>query len=456
MARDTVDAVQIESHEQLVRWFSAGSKPKGSWRIGTEHEKFGFTAADHAPVAYDGAAGIGALLAGMQARLGWEPILDHGLAIGLIDPHGGGAISLEPGGQFELSGAPLATLHETAAETRAHFDHVAAVGGPLGMRFLGVGASPKWTLAETPVMPKSRYRIMANYMPKVGTRGLDMMFRTSTVQVNLDFDSEADMAAKLRVSLALQPLVTALFAASPFIDGKPSGFLSTRGEIWRDTDRNRTGSLPCAFLDGFGFEAYAEWALDVPMYFVKRGDVYHDVTGVPFRAFLDGAVKDRLPGIVPEIGDWANHLGTLFPDVRIKRYIEQRGADVGPISHILALPAFWVGLLYDGDSLAAAADLVKDWTAEEREYLRDTAPRLALQTPFRTGTLLDVAREVLPLARAGLMRRGMLEDGHDESRYLAPIEAIVADGATLAERMLASYSTDWGGDIDRIFDAYAY
>jgi len=456
MARDTIDAVEIESRAQLVDWMQVGAKPKPHWRIGTEHEKIGFYRGSCAPVPYAGDAGIGAILAALGDRLGWEAIVDKGHTIGLADPAGGGAISLEPGGQFELSGAPLATLHETADETRAHLRDVAAIADGIGIGFLSVGGSPLWSRAETPVMPKSRYGIMANYMPKVGTRGLDMMFRTATVQVNLDFADEADMATKMRVSLALQPLATALFAASPFMDGKPTGLLSTRGEIWRDTDADRTGALPAAFAGGFGFETYADWALDVPMYFVKRGDTYHDVTGVPFRAFLDGALKDRLPGIRPEIGDWANHLGTLFPDVRLKRYIEQRGADVGPLSHILALPAFWVGLLYDADSLAAAAELIKDWTLEEREALRDTAPRLALKTPFRSGTLRDVARQLLPLAKAGLARRGHIRDGEDESRYLAPIEAIAETGVTLAERMLADYAGPWGGDVRRIFTDYVY
>ena len=457
MARDTVDAVLIESQDQLVRWFAAGSKPKADWRLGTEHEKFGFDRKTLAPVPYDGARGIEAIVEGMRQRLDWEPILDCGKAIGLADPQGGGAISLEPGGQFELSGAPLATLHETAAETRQHFSDIAAVSDPLGIGYLGIGASPKWTRAETPVMPKSRYGIMANYMPKVGGHGIDMMFRTSTVQVNLDFADEIDMARKMRVSLALQPLATALFAASPFLDGKPTGLLSTRGDIWRDTDADRTGPLPIAFAPDFGFAAYTDWALDVPMYFVKRGDTYHDVTGVPFRAFLNGALKDRLPGIVPEIGDWANHLGTLFPDVRLKRYIEQRGADVGPISHIIALSAFWVGLLYDEASLAAAEDIIRPWTAEDRQRHRDTVPKLALRTPVGRTSLLKIAREVLPLAAAGLKRRANLDaSGRDESIYLQPIEALAADGITLAERMLTQYEGAWGRSVDPAFAAYAY
>ncbi len=456
MARDTIDAVEIEGIEQLAGWLAKGSKPKSQWRLGTEHEKFGFYRDGCSPVPYEGAHGIGTIVNELGHKISWEPILDRGNAIGLADPQGGGAISLEPGGQFELSGAPLWTLHETMEETRAHLADVAEIADPLGIGFLGIGGSPVWSRAETPVMPKSRYAIMSNYMPKVGDHGLDMMFRTCTVQVNLDFADEADMATKMRVSLALQPLATALFAASPFMDGKLTGLLSTRGDIWRDTDRYRTGSLPIAFEEGFGFEAYTQWALDVPMYFIKRGDTYHDVTGVPFRAFLDGALKDTLPGVRPEIGDWANHLGSLFPDVRLKRYIEQRGADVGPLSHIVALPAFWVGLLYDSDSLSAAYDMIKDWTLEEREALRDTAPRLALNTPFRSQTLKEIAREVLQLAKAGLVRRGHQQDGVDESVYLEPIEAIADQGVTLAERMLQSYHGSWGGDLRHVFREYAY
>ena len=454
MARDTIDDRPIESRDDLVAWIAAGAKPRARWKAGTEHEKFPFRRADFAAVPYEGATGIGALLEGLRARTGWEPIFDGAAIIGLADPAGGGAVSLEPGGQFELSGAPLADLHATAAELEAHLADVAAVADPLGLGFAGLGTSPKWTLAETPVMPKSRYRIMSGYMPKVGTRGRDMMFRTSTVQVNLDFADEADMAAKMRVGLALQPIATALFAASPFLDGRPSGFLSTRSEIWRDTDADRTGMLPCAFRPDFAYADYVEWALDVPMYFVKRGDTYHDVTGTTFRAFMAGALAERLPGVVAEMGDWVNHVGTLFPEVRLKRYLEMRGADAGPRAHIAALPAFWVGLLYDAEALDAAGRLVADWSAEERQALRDTVPRLALSTPFRAGTVGDVAREALAIAHEGLKRRGILDAaGRDERVHLAPLDEIVATGRTLAERLLADFHGPWGGDVDRVLAA---
>ncbi len=455
MARDTTDDRRIESRDALVDWIEAGARPRDGWKLGTEHEKFPFHRADHAPVAYGGPAGIEALLEGLRARNGWEPIHDGAAIIGLADEHGGGAISLEPGGQFELSGAPLLDVHATKREFEVHLADVASVAAPLGLGFLGLGASPVWSLAETPVMPKTRYAIMRAYMPKVGTRGLDMMFRTSTVQVNLDFSSEADMAAKMRVGLALQPLATALFAASPFLGGEPSGFLSTRSEIWRDTDRNRTGMLPRAFEPGFGFESYVEWALDVPMYFVKRGDTYHDATDVTFRQFMAGGLAHRLPGVEPEMGDWVNHVGTLFPEVRLKRYIEMRGADAGSKASIPALPAFWVGLLYDADALDAASRLIADWTDEERQALRDAAPRLALATPFRGGSLRDVAREVMAIAHAGLKARGIVDpaSGRDETVHLEMLDEIVESGKTQADRLLDAYYGAWGGDIDRVFAA---
>lgn len=457
MARDTSNSEPITGRDQLVAYIAGGEKPAAKFRIGTEHEKFGFTVDGHRPVPYDGPRGIRKLLEGMEGLLGWEPIMDREAIIGLADPVGGGAISLEPGGQFELSGAPLRTLHQTCTEIHAHLAEIAEIAKPLGIGFLGMGFSPKWTRAETPVMPKSRYAIMSRYMPKVGSLGLDMMFRTSTVQVNLDFASEADMARKMRASLALQPVATALFAASPFTEGKPNGFLSYRSEIWRDTDRNRTGMIPFAFEPGFGYEAYVEWALDVPMYFVKRGETYHDATHVTFRQFMAGALRDELPGEVPELGDFINHLGTLFPEVRLKRYLEMRGADAGPTRRLLALSALWVGLLYDDGVLDQALALTADWSAEERQAMRDGVTRTALKTPFRTGTVRDVARQVVALAREGLKRRGNLTSmGTDEAIYLAPLEEIVETGETLAERMLARFHGEWGGQIDPVFEAYAY
>ncbi|MHB2166997.1 glutamate--cysteine ligase [Alsobacter sp. R-9] len=456
MARDLSDLTPVEGRDELVAWLEAGCKPASRYRIGTEHEKFPFYVQDHSPVPYAGPRGIEALLRGMQARTGWEPIMDGEAIIGLFDAVGGGAISLEPGGQFELSGAPVETLHQTDAELRVHLDDANAVAAPLGMRFLGLGHSPTWTRAQTPVMPKQRYRIMSNYMPKVGTRGLDMMFRTCTVQVNLDFSSEADMVRKLRVSLALQPIATALFANSPFVEGHTNGFLSTRSEIWRDTDRDRTGMIPFAFEPGMGFERYVDYALDVPMYFVKRGDHYHDVAGASFRDLLAGRLP-QLPGERATISDWANHLSTLFPEVRLKRYMEMRGADAGPKPMLAALPALWVGLLYDATALDEAEALTKDWTAAERQALRDGVPRHALATPFRGGLVRDVARDVLAIARGGLARRGHRDaKSRDETLYLEPLDAIVAEGRTAAEGLLADLHNRWSGRVDPVFDANAY
>lgn len=456
MARDSSDTTPIESRSALAAFLEGGIKPARDFRIGTEHEKFGFRTSDLSPVPYEGQRGIRALLEGMRDLLGWEPILDDNRIIGLSDPIGGGAISLEPGGQFELSGAPVQTLHETNAEVTAHRAQVREIGRVLGLSFLGMGFSPVWSRPETPVMPKGRYAIMTRYMPEVGSLGLDMMYRTSTVQVNLDFSSEADMRRKMQVSLALQPIASALFAASPFSEGKPNGFLSYRSEIWRDTDRFRTGNLPIAFKPTFGFEDYVDWALDVPMYFIKRGSTYHDVAGVPFRALMEGKVP-QLPGERATLSDWTNHLGTLFPDVRLKRYIEMRGADAGPRATITALSALWVGILYDQVALDAAFDLIKDWTAEERLALRNDVPRLALKAKFRSGTVLDIANEMVRMSRGGLRRRGFIDaTGCSETRYLDPIEEILSSGTTTAERMLSAYHGPWGRDISKIFAEYEF
>lgn len=456
MARDISDATPIESRDALIEYLAEGVKPKADFRLGTEHEKFPFRPGTNAPVTYEGPRGIRALLEGMQERTGWEPIMDRDAIIGLFDSKGGGAISLEPGGQFELSGAPVDTIHETAAELRTHMDHTLALGDELVIGFLGLGMSPLWTRAETPVMPKGRYGIMTRYMPKVGKLGLDMMYRTSTVQVNLDFASESDMVKKLRVSLALQPLATALFANSPFTEGKPNGNLSQRSAIWLDTDKDRTGMLPFAFESGMGFERYVEWALDVPMYFIKRGNDYIDVAGTRFRDLLAGK-HPNLPGERATLADWVNHLSTLFPEVRLKRYLEMRGADAGPIEMLNALPAFWVGLLYDDTALDAAWDVVKGWTEEERQEIRRFVPKDALNTRVRRHKLHDVAREVLRIAEHGLKQRNRKNaDGRDETLFLAPLQKIVDSGKTQAEELLALYNTEWDKKIEPIFKARAY
>jgi glutamate--cysteine ligase len=445
----------IESRADLIETLARGSKPKSAWRIGTEHEKHVFHRNPLRPVAYSGAHGVHALLDGVAKQTGWLPLMDGNAIIGLKDEKGGGAISLEPGGQFELSGAPLANLHETAAETADHIALAKSIGGPLDINFLGLGVTPLWSVGQIPAMPKSRYGIMAPYMDKVETLGTSMMFRSATVQTNLDFSSEADMVKKLRVSLALQPIATALFANSPFIDGAESGFLSFRSHIWLHTDPARTGMLPFAFEAGMGFERYVDHALDVPMYFAIRDGKYVNVAGESFRKFLQGELP-QLPGEKPTLKDWEDHLSTLFPEVRLKQFLEMRGADMGDEASITALAAFWVGLLYDTAALDAAWDLVKSWTAEERQALRNAVPTKALQTPFRDGTVEDIAREALAISTAGLTNRAVLNTaGQNEAIHLAALEQTLYLGKTPAERWLDLYHGEWAGDLTKIFDAAA-
>ena len=456
MARDQVDMTPIETREDLVAWFEAGSKPRSHFRIGTEHEKFVFTVDGHNPVSYEGRRGICALLEGMQHLLGWEPIIEAGNIIGLFDVTGGGAISLEPGGQFELSGAPVETVHQTCSELMAHLAQVKEIARPLGIGFLGLGMTPNWSLAQIPMMPKGRYRIMTAYMPKVGGLGLDMMYRTCTVQTNIDYSSEADMVKKLRVSLALQPVATAMFANSPFTEGKPNGFLSFRSEIWRDTDADRSGMLPWAFEPGMGFERYVDYALGVPMYFVKRGERYIDVAGQSFRDLMAGRLQ-ALPGERATVSDWANHISAIFPEVRLKRYLEMRGADGGPWRRLPALPAYWAGILYDDDSLDAAWDLVKDWSAAERQKLRDDVPRLGFAARVGGQSVLQLAKTTIALADKGLARRRRLDvRGQDETRYLRQIEDYVVRGITPAEELLEKFHGPWGHSVEPVFKEYAY
>jgi glutamate--cysteine ligase len=438
--------------EDLVRWFEAGAKPKEDWRVGAEHEKFVFRLGSHEPVPY-APDGIKALLDGLT-RYGWRPVFEGANVIAL--ERGKASVSLEPGGQFELSGAPLETIHEICEETGGHLQEVKVVADELGLGFLGLGFAPTWTRAEIPVMPKGRYDIMRAYMPKVGGMGLDMMFRTCTVQANLDFGSEADMVAKFRTSLALQPIATALFANSPFVEGRPSGLLSSRANVWTDTDPARTGMLDFVFQDGFGFEAYARYALDVPMYFVKREGRYLDVSGQSFRDFMQGGLPG-LPGVRPTLKDWADHTTTIFPEVRLKQYLEMRGADSGPWSRLCALPALWMGLLYDSASLAAAWDLCKDWAIEDHERLRADVARLGLKAEVGGRTAQDVARDMLAVAREGLKRRNRLSGGLiDESGYLGELHEIADSGITPAERLLELYNGPWQGDAAKVFEAFAY
>ncbi|MBW7920551.1 MAG: glutamate--cysteine ligase [Rubellimicrobium sp.] len=441
----------IEDDTQLAQYLADGCKPRDQWRIGTEHEKFGFFTDTHEPLPYGGPRSISAIFDALIAR-GWEAQREGDNIVGLTKA--GANISLEPGGQFELSGAPLASLHETAAELDAHLAEVNAIAAPMGVRFLGVGAAPEWTHDRMPVMPKGRYRLMTEYMGRVGTHGTQMMYRTATVQVNLDFGSESDMVQKLRVALALQPVATALFAASPFFEGRLNGHKSWRARIWRSLDDARTGMLPFVFEDGFGFERYADWVLGVPMYFVYRDGQYIDARGQSFRDFLAGRLP-ALPGERPTLSDWADHLTTVFPEARLKRFIEMRGADAGPAAMMKALPAFWVGLLYDADAQDAAWDLVKGLDGDTREALRVAASVSGLAGAAGGHRLIDLAREAVKIAGAGLRARGLDDGAGDESRYLAPLQDGLARGECPADRMIAAYEGDWGGDLARIYDDYA-
>ncbi len=444
----------IESRDQLIASFARGEKPADRWRIGTEHEKFVYRTADHRAPSYDEPGGIRDLLMALTEH-GWRPVEEIGPdgSTNVIALNGAdGSVSLEPAGQFELSGAPLENLHQTCAETGRHLEQVKAAGERLGVGFLGLGMWPDKTRAELPVMPKGRYGIMRRHMPRVGNLGLDMMLRTCTIQVNLDYASEADMVKKFRVGLALQPLATALFANSPFTEGKPNGMLSFRSHIWSDTDPQRTGMLPFVFEDGFGYERYADYMLDVPMYFVYREGRYIDAAGLSFRDFLRGELS-VLPGEKPTLDDWTDHLSTAFPEVRLKTFLEMRGADGGPWNRICALPAFWVGLLYDDAALDAAWDLVKHWTLEERQALRDAVPAMALDAPLPGGgRLRDIAGAVLDIAHAGLAARGRFNaSGDDETGFLEPLREIVRSGKVPAEMLLERYHGDWNGDVSRIY-----
>ncbi|NOX82248.1 MAG: glutamate--cysteine ligase [Alphaproteobacteria bacterium] len=447
-------ATTIESKDQLTAYLASGCKPKDQWRIGTEHEKFVFCETGLGPVSYDGERGIRAILEALSQETGWALMMEGDHPIGLKGERA--SVSLEPGGQFELSGAPLENVHETCDEVHRHLDAVKKICEPLGVAFLGVGFAPTWKLAEMPHMPKSRYDIMRRYMPTKGELGLDMMHRTCTVQVNLDFASEADMAAKFRTSLALQPIATALFANSGLIEGRAAGYASYRAHIWTDTDADRTGLLNFVFEDGFGFERYTDYLLDVPMYFVRRGGRYIDAAGLSFRDFMRGELS-VLPGEKPTMEDWEDHLSTAFPEVRLKTFLEMRGADSGPWSLICALPAFWVGLLYDDEALAAAWDVAKGWSPEEREVLRDEAARYGFKASVGGRTVREIALEVLDISRAGLRRRARLGNmKEDETTYLDPLAKVAKTGVTLGEQTVERFFGEFDEDVKRLFDACKY
>jgi glutamate--cysteine ligase len=448
-----VQELPVTDKRQLVEFHASGARPEGAWTIGTEHEKFGFRLDDLRPPTWEGERGIEAMLKGMM-RFGWLPVTEHDKLIALT--RDGASITLEPAGQFELSGAMLANIHQTCCETMGHLAEVKTVAGELGLGFLGMGFQPKWRRDEMPWMPKGRYQIMRDYMPKRGNLGLDMMTRTCTVQVNLDFANEADMVKKFRVSLALQPIATALFADSPFTEGKPNGYLSYRSHIWTDTDPDRTGMLDFVFDDGFGYERYVDYLLEVPMYFSYRNGEYVDCSGLSFRDFMAGKLP-ALPGALPTLKDWADHMTTAFPEVRLKKYLEMRGADGGPWNRLCALPAFWVGLLYDDAALDAAWDLVRNFTRTERHALRDGVPKHALKLPFRNRTVRDLAIEALKISGQGLARRNRLNaTGATEAVFLEPMIEFALANETPAERKLKLFHGEWGGSVDPVFREFAY
>jgi glutamate--cysteine ligase len=446
----------IEHHDQLAEYLASGCKPKEDWRIGTEHEKFGYCKDSLRPLPYEGERSILAVLQGLRDGHGWDPVVEGENLIGLVK--GGANISLEPGGQLELSGAPLETIHQTCDEVNDHLRDVKDIADKIGVGFIGLGAAPIWRHEDMPLMPKGRYKLMDSYMEKVGTAGTTMMRRTCTVQVNLDFSSEADMVKKMRVALALQPVANALFATSPFFEGKLNGHKSWRGRVWRHLDDARTGMLPFVFEDGFGFEAWVQYALDVPMYFVYRDGVYHDALGQSFRDFLKGELP-ALPGETPTLSDWADHLTTIFPEARVKKFIEMRGADSGPWRRLCALPAFWVGLTYDQSALDAAWDLVKGWDAETREGLRVAASIDGLQAEVNGINMHDLAREVLAISEAGLVARARPGAGGlvpNETHFLNALKESVETGKTMADELIDHYHGDWNGDISRIYSEYSY
>ena len=446
----------IEHHDQMAQYLADGCKPKEDWRIGTEHEKFGYCTDTHKPLPYEGERSIRVMLEGLRDRHGWAPVEEGGKLIGLEKD--GANISLEPGGQLELSGAPVETIHETCDEVNTHLREVKDVADDIGVGFIGLGAAPEWSHEQMDLMPKGRYKLMDSYMQKVGTMGTTMMRRTCTVQVNLDFASEPDMVQKMRAAVALQPVANALFANSPFLDGKPNGVKSTRGLVWRNLDAARTGMIPFIFDEGFGFEAWVQYALDVPMYFVYRDGKYIDALGQSFRDFLKGELP-ALPGEKPTLSDWADHLTTLFPEARLKKFIEMRGADGGPWRRLCALPAFWVGLMYDQSALDGAWDLVKDWDAETREELRVAASTYGLQAEVGGLKMHDLAREAVALSEAGLKARARSGAGGlvpDETHFLNALRDSIETGRVPADDLLADYHGDWNGDLSRIYAEYSY
>lgn len=447
---------RIENHNQLIEYLASGCKPKSEWRIGTEHEKFGYCKETLLPIPYSGDRSVLAILKGLEREFGWAPITENNNLIGLSK--NGANVSLEPGGALELSGAQVQTVFQTCDEVNEHLSQVKSIADKLNIGFIGLGAAPHWKHHEMSMMPKGRYKLMSEYMDQVGTMGKSMMFRTCTVQVNLDYSSELDMVQKMRVALAIQPVATALFSNSPFFDGKLTGHKSWRSRIWRSLDAQRTGLLPFVFNEGFGFESWVEYALDVPMYFVYRDGHYINALGQSFRDFMKGKLP-ALPGELPTLDDWADHLTTIFPEARLKKFIEMRGADAGQWHRLCALPAFWVGICYDQSSLDAAWDIVKNWDEDDRENLRVAAAKEGLNGSVGNKKLIDLAKETVQISEAGLEKRAKASSNglhSDESLFLVSLKENIEKRKSSADELLEKYHGSWNRDLTKIFEEYSY
>ena len=416
MPKTVKQNIKVLTKQDLIDDLASGCKPQEQFRIGTEHEQFVFLKSyQRAPYAV-----IEQILKSLQ-QFGWQPVLENQHLISLQLPDTEAAISLEPGGQFELSGAPLKTLHQTYDELLTHQQQLAVIIQELGLEFQAVGFDPFNKREDVPWMPKARYALMRRYMPTKGNLGLDMMTRTCTVQVNLDYQSEADMVTKMRIGMALQPIVTALFANSTRVESRKTDYQSYRSHIWQDTDPDRCGILPFVFEPTMGFERYVDYVLKVPMYFVKREGIYVDATGQSFNDFMQGALP-ALPGEYPTLKDWHDHLTVVFPEVRLKHYLEMRGADSGPLEHLIGLPALWTGLLYDENSLKILADLTTDWTYKEVQHLYQQVPQQGKEAIFKELTVKQWLHRILEISYEGLSRRHFLNNqGETEAVYLEPL-----------------------------------
>lgn len=465
---EPLPSLQRGGLQQLTGWFSAAEKPRARFRVGTEHEKFGFlqtpSPSDDArpPLPYDGPRGIESILNAIAddpvdaaAHGAWTPATDNGRTIALF--RGDASITLEPGGQFELSGAPFSSLHDTQREVDEHVALLQRHCRPRGVGFVGLGFHPTATWDEMPLVPKGRYAVMARYMPTVGKRGLDMMKRTATVQANYDWLNERDMVASYQTALVVAPLVAALFANAPFVQGRPSGALSERQRVWSDTDPHRAGFPPAILADDFSYERYVQWALDVPMYFVRRDGLHHDVAGASFRAFMsEGLVIDG-QRVRATLRDFADHLTTVFPEVRLKRVLEVRSADVGPPSRLVALPAIYKGILYDDTARDRARALMEGVTSAELWSLRADVAVRGFAATFRGESILHRCRALVEEAHAGLARLAVKNAaGDDESIYLRSLHDVVASGRTFAEHLLQRYETVWGRSLAPLWDETAF